>query len=122
MILRTAVTGTILALALSGAADGRGAKECAVTRILADGRVVRSVAPAGAAESVSVRSGNGAASASAHSRSRGSASASSSSSASSGGGRHASHATSSYTDEEGRRVTVTRDDNGCAIEIDERDS
>jgi len=129
-VLRIGTAAAALATAMFAPAIGRApdpsSRDCTVTRILADGRTVRSAAPAGAADAAVVRRGNGGGSAVASSRSSGRASASASSSSSvsssSGPGGHSSaRAMSSYTDEDGNLVTVTRDERGCTIEIDERD-
>ncbi len=102
------------------------AKRCEVIRILPDGREIRTMSAKGTASgwgngagasSVSVTSRSGSA------RSSSSASASSSSSASassSSGSRGTARAVSSYTDDEGRTVTTTRDNRGCTVVIDER--
>jgi len=93
--------------------------ECAVFRILPDGRQVRAkstdvdVASRGhssaSSRSVSVRSRSG--------NSRSSASAFSSSSS---GSRGSARAVSSVTDEDGRTITTTHDEKGCRVVIDER--
>lgn len=96
---------------------------CQVTRVLADGREVRSTVPDRTRGSSSVRRGNGAAAASASSRGTSGSSVSSSSSSVSSGGRSRSmaRAVSSYTDEAGRTVTTSHDGRGCTIVIDESD-
>ena len=107
-------------LAPAAAAEPKGAGTCQVTRILADGRQVRSTGEDMTTEAS--RSANGS-SAYASSASHGRSSASSSSSVSSSSGPHGSsaRAVSSYTDEQGRTVTTTRDENGCRTVIDERE-
>lgn len=99
--------------------------KCAVLRIAADGRRTRWLAPANApmpGVSVSARRGASGASSSTSVRSRsGHASSSSSSSSSSTSGSHSgSRAMSTSTDAAGRTVTVTNDQKGCSILIDER--
>ena len=127
-VLRPLTLIAFAAMAASAAPARNAAassESCVVTRILADGREIRSVAPPGAAGFVSTRRGGGArASASARSSGRASASSSSSSSASSSsssGRRSFARAVSSYTDEAGRTVTTTKDGRGCTIVVDERD-
>jgi len=98
-------------------------KACEVTRILEDGREVRS---RGAAHSrASTHRGSASASGRASASSRGSGgssvSVSSSSSSSSRGGQGRARAVSSHTDELGRTVTTTHDERGCRIVIDERE-
>lgn len=95
-------------------------KECEVIRVLADGRQVKSRAAATAAISANGRSANGSsrATVSGSGSARSSVSVSSSSTSSGGG---SARATSSYTDEDGRTVTTTRDERGCTIVVDERD-
>jgi len=128
-VLRPLALIALTAIAASTASARKGQiaapdNSCVVTRILPDGREVRSAAPAGAAMSVSTHRGRGA-SASASSRSLGrtsvSSSSSSASSSSSSGRRSFARAVSSYTDDAGRTVTTTRDGRGCTIVIDERD-
>jgi len=127
-VLRPLAFAAIAALAASSgpakkpnSAHGAG---CIVTRVLADGREVRSVAPPGLASSVAARSRPGASAASASSRGSGrssvSVSSSSSSASSSSNGSGFARAISSYTDELGRTVTTRRDGRGCTIVIDER--
>ena len=97
---------------------------CSMIRILADGREIRSSVRDPGRTSVRTSRGNGTAQASASSRgsSRSSVSVSSSSSSSSSGrGRSMARAVSSHTDEAGRTVTTTRDQQGCTIVIDESD-
>lgn len=111
----------LLGLAGPGAARPAqsGLSECQVFRILPDGRKIRATAEdvPGADVQVST-SPYGASAASAGS---GSVSSRSSVSISSSSGSNATaRATSSYTDEQGRLVTVTRDRSGCTIVIDER--
>ncbi len=121
-ILHLALLGAMAATAAGGAKSTSGS--CAVTRILADGREIRSTAPDRGAVSAKVNRGNGAAHASASSRGASHSSvsvSSSSSSSSSGPGRAVARAVSSHTDETGRTVTTTRDERGCSIVIDERD-
>ena len=113
------------AAAAAGVPNGASAT-CAVTRILADGREIRSTAPDPGGATAKVRRGNRVAQASASSRgsSRSSVSVSSSSSSSSSSsrrGRSMARAVSSHTDEAGRTVTTTRDQQGCTIVIDESD-
>ena len=95
---------------------------CSMIRILADGREIRSSVRDPGRTSVRTRRGSGVAQASASSRSTVSMSSSSSSSSSSSGrGRSMARAVSSHTDEAGRTVTTTRDQQGCTIVIDESD-
>jgi len=99
---------------------------CSMTRILADGREIRSWVPDPGGASLRTSRGNGVAQASASSRgsSRSSvsvSSSSSSSSSSSGRKRSMARAVSSHTDEAGRTVTTTRNQQGCTIVIDESD-
>lgn len=124
----TLVAFTALAASTASARNGKivaSNESCVATRILPNGREIRAVAPPGAAASVSTHRGRGA-SASASSRSSGRASVSSSSSSSassssSSRGRRFAQAVSSYTDEAGRTVTITKNERGCTIVIDERD-
>jgi hypothetical protein len=100
-----------------GAAGG----DCKVTRILKDGREIRSMSPEGVSSSTRADASGGSSSVSVQSRpgsARSSVSASSSSSSNGNGG--SARAMSSHTDEHGRTVTTTRDENGCTIVIDER--
>lgn len=92
--------------------------ECAVTRILPDGREVRSRGKA----SSYVRRDGGASHASATSSSQSSARSSVSVSSSSGTGRGHARAVTSYTNEQGHQVTTVRDETGCKITLDERDA
>ncbi len=111
------------ALAASGApalAVPTPPSDCDVTRILPDGREVRS---RGKAAGVAVSNGNasrasGAAASSSHSSSHSSVSVSSSSS---GRGKGHARAVTSHTDTQGHQVTTVRDEAGCRITIDERD-
>lgn len=122
MIRFPVIAGASLAASLlAGSAQSAPAKipaDCAVTRILADGREIKTAA-AKNQSTARARTGQ-ASSASAHSSSssgsRSSMSVSSSSSARSGG---TARATSSTTDASGRTVTMTRDERGCRVVIDE---
>lgn len=124
---RATIFAAALAATASAAQSGErisvSDKECEVIRILADGREVRSRAAAGAAVSADGRSAQGSSrvSVSSGGSARSSVSVSSSSSSTSSGGGGSARATSSYTDDEGRTVTTTRDQRGCTIVIDERD-
>lgn len=94
--------------------------DCDITRILPDGREVRSK---GKAAGVAVSNGNssraaGGAASSSHSSSHSSVSVSSSSS---GRGKSNARAVTSHTDAQGHQVTTVRDEAGCRITIDERD-
>lgn len=91
-------------------------KECEVVRILADGTRERS--RSAAAISADGRSAHGSSSVNVSGSGSARSSVSVSSSSSSGGG--SARATSSYTDDEGRTVTTTRDQRGCTIVVDER--
>lgn len=111
-----------------GAADGAGRtsvshKDCEVTRILEDGREMRSSGSAQSRASVQggSASASGAAAVSSRGSARSSASVSSSSSSASSSGNGSARAVSSYTDEDGRTVTTVHDGKGCRITIDERD-
>jgi len=120
-------TGTALGAA---AAEGKPAtvpasSHCSAIRILADGRQVPAAIPPGLSGDSGVRQGRGSGAAWASSKAMGrrgavsSSSSASSSSTSSGGGSFA-RSSSSYTDESGRTVTITRDERGCRVTIDER--
>jgi hypothetical protein len=119
-------TGAVLA---GPAAEGKPAmgaadSHCSAIRILADGRQVPAAIPPGLSGDSGVRRGRGSGTAWASSRAMGrrgavSSSSSSSSATSSGGGSFA-QSSSSYTDESGRTVTITRDGRGCRVTIDER--
>jgi len=101
----------------SDAADAAPGRACAVTRILADGREIRSGGPV---SGVAATASRGRAAASAFSRGSSSVSVSSSSSARSGRGGNSAYASSSTRDEHGRLVTRTDDGRSCTIVIDER--
>lgn len=122
----TPSTATMLTVTAASLAAGTGSaaqvsvsgKECEVTRILKDGRQIRSTAKAdGSAQASAAGRASAASVSSATGSSRSSVSVSSSSN---GGG--SARATSSVTDAEGRTVTTTHDENGCTIVIDERGS
>lgn len=110
------------------AADGKPAtgganSDCSAIRILADGRQIPAAIPPGLSVNSGVRQGRGSAAAWASSRAvgrRGAASSSSSSSATSSEGGSFARTSSSYTDESGRTVTITRDGRGCKVTIDDR--
>ncbi len=95
--------------------------DCKVTRILKDGREIRSMSSEGASSTTRADASGGMSSVSVQSRS-GSArsSVSASSSSSSSGHSGSARAMSSHTDENGRTTTTTRDEKGCTIVIDER--
>lgn len=100
------------AAALSAGTAGGGAtdKECRTVRILSDGSRIEGRADKGVASAAASASGNRSASVST------SVSASSSSD-----GRSSSRVSSStFVDGKGRRITTTRDDDGCTVTIDER--
>lgn len=109
----------VITASLSGAAAiateaGPAAEEtCRTIRFQKDGSVVESNARYG---SLGVNSASASASGSASSTSRSSVSVSSSTS---GSGR-SSASSSSYSDGRGRSVTVSQDENGCTVTIDER--
>ena len=96
--------------------------DCEVTRILPDGREIRS---RGTSSSTSTHRGSQSAHASGAAASASSASSHSSvsvSSSSSGRGGSQARAVTSYTNEKGHQVTTIRDEKGCTITIDERGS
>lgn len=107
---------------LAPAASAAPSNDCEVTRILPDGREIRS---RGTSSSTSTHRGSQSAHASGAAASSSSSSSHSSvsvSSSSSGRGGSQARAVTSYTDEKGHQVTTVRDERGCTITIDERGS
>lgn len=99
--------------------------DCKVTRILQNGREIVSMSKGGASShsgGASASASGGSASASVRSHSGSSHSSSSASSSASAGRGGTALAVSSHTDENGRTVTTTHDQNGCTIVIDERET
>lgn len=102
---------------------GVSGDDCEVVTILKDGREVRSMSSKNGSGATRVTVGDGHASAvSKQSGSGSSRSSVSVSSSSSGNARGVARAVSSHTDAEGRTVTTTRDEKGCTVVVDERDS
>ena len=99
---------------------GPGDGDCKVTRILKDGREIKSMSSEGVSSSTRADASGGKSSVSVQSRSGSAHSSVSASSSSSSGHKGSARAMSSHTDEDGRTVTTTRDERGCMIVIDER--
>ena len=126
MLTRKTMAAWALAVAMSGVcASEAAASACEAFRITEGGRMIAlsasEAARLSAEHGVRVNASGTRSSSSASARGYGSVSSSSSASASSssrGGGT--ARAVSSVTDEDGNRVTITRDRLGCRIVVDEQ--